>query len=151
MNHALTDGQVANRLLTAVSIKTLLEIVFVCAVVSTAAVESFHPFLRGALDIVDASVVAGWAYDPTAKDEPLQVQLFIDGAFVAADRAIEVRKDLVEAGAAAEPEHGFSFSLKSTNLAPGGHTAMVYAVRTSIGGNLSLIPISKEPVRFEVR
>lgn len=151
MSYPLTDGQVASRLLKAVSIKMLIEIIFVCIVVSLAASRTFHPFLRGALDMVNSARVAGWASDPTSLDEPLEVQLFVDGAFVAATRAVEVRHDLVAAGATTGPEHGFSFALKAANLAPGLHFAQVYAVRPSIGSSLTLIPISKQPVKFEVR
>lgn len=151
MGYPLTDGQAASRLLKAVSIKTLIEIIFVCVVVSFAASRTFHPFLRGALDMVNSARVAGWACDRTVLDEPLEVQLFVDGAFVAATRAVEVRNDLVAAGATAGPEHGFSFALKAANLAPGVHYAQVYAVRPSIGSALTLIPISKRSVRFEVK
>jgi hypothetical protein len=94
--------------------------------------------------------VAGWAYDWTSRDERLRVQLFIDGAFVAETEASEVRPDLVAAGVAARPEHGFSFSLDKTRLEPGRHSAQVYALRQSLGGNLSLIPILKEPVQLNL-
>ncbi len=138
------------RLLAAVSIKALLEIIFVCVVVSIAAVRTFHPSLRGAIDMTEATRIAGWAYDSGAIGAPLDVQLFIDGGFVAAARADAFRPDLVEAGATPLPDHGFSFSLESTNLARGPHTAQVYAVRAALGGTLTLIPISKEVVSFEV-
>ncbi|MEP7270095.1 MAG: hypothetical protein ABI882_01255 [Acidobacteriota bacterium] len=143
-------SQLTKRLMAAVSIKTLLEIIFVCIIVSIAAVRTFHPSLRGTIDIAEPARINGWAYDPAVGETPVEVQLFVDGKFVAAAKADALRADLVDAGAAPRPYHGFSFPLDAVKLQPGQHTAQVYAVRTGIGGTLTLIPIAKHPLVFEV-
>ena len=148
MNQSLTEGKVAAQLLAAVSIKTLVELAFVLALVSFAATRAFHPFQRGALDAIGPDRIAGWAYDPTDASAALRVQLFVDGVFVAETLASEVRHDLVSAGAADKPEHGFTFSMFRSKLAPGQHFAQVYAVRSSVGGGLTLVPILKDAAPF---
>ena len=146
-----SDSRAAARLLSAVVIKTMLEVIFVCIIVTLAAMANFHPFLRGAIDIADGSRIAGWARDPSSPDEGVQVQLFIDGDFVASMRANEPRPDLVTAGAANRPNHGFAFSIESLRLAPGHHIVKVYAVREALGRNMIMVPITKQPVSLEIR
>jgi len=145
------DSRVTTRLFTAIVIKTLLEVIFICAIVTLAATANFHPFLRGAIDIADEKHIAGWARDPTSSDQALDVQLFIDGDFVAAMRSNEPRSDLVTAGAAKRPDHGFAFSIDSLKLAPGRHIVQVYAVREALGSNMVMVPIAKQPVVLEIR
>jgi hypothetical protein len=75
--------------------------------------------------------------------------LFIDEKLVASKLADEERSDLVSSGVTSNPNHGFSFDLTWINLAPGRHTAQVYALRPS-GANKILLPIAKQPRVFEV-
>jgi hypothetical protein len=137
------DQSIASRLLRTIIAKSLIEIIFVCAVATLAAFSNFSPLLRGTIDAVDETRVAGWVYDPLDPDQVIEVQLFIDGKFVMAKLADERRDDLVEAGATTRPGHGFSFRLDSLDLANGSHTAQVYALRESSNANKVLIPISK--------
>ena len=150
MNRKSHEAEVARRLLAAVSIKTLLEILFVCALVSFAAVRTFHPFLRGAIDLANGSRVQGWAVDPSSEQEPVEVQLFVDDVFIAQTRADGERTDLVSAGVTSHPGHGFAFAIDGIKLTPGTHRAQVYVLRRALGGSQILIPISKEPVVFSV-
>jgi hypothetical protein len=137
------DQSVASRLLRTIIAKSLIEIIFVCAVATLAAFSNFSPLLRGAIDVADQTRVAGWVLDPLDPDRVIEVQLFIDGNFVTAKLADERRDDLVEAGVTTKPGHGFTFRLDSLNLADGSHTAQVYALRESSSANKVLIPISK--------
>ena len=150
MSNSREDGRIAHRILTAVSLKTVIELVFVGVLVAYAATHVFHPFQRGALDIIGPDRITGWVYDPTDSDKSLRVQLFIDGVFVAESDASEVRTDLVAAGVSNQPEHGFSFDLRRAGVSSGSRYAQVYAVRSSLGASLSLVPILKEPVQFLV-
>ena len=137
----------ATRLSRALLAKSLLELAFVCGLVVYAAFANFHPLVRGAIDLADETRVAGWAHDPLKAGDVLEVQLFIDDQFVAAQRANESRPDLVAARVAAHPDHGFSFRLAP--LTPGRHTAQVYAVRPSFGSSKTLLPLAKTPLVFE--
>ena len=144
------DSLVPSRLLKAVVAKSFVEIILVCAVATLAAFSTFSPRLRGALDVADQTRVAGWAVAPEAPDVALEVQLFIDEKLAASKLADEERIDLVSAGVASNPNHGFNFDLTRINLAPGRHTAQVYALRPAAGANKILLPIAKRPRVFEV-
>ncbi len=120
------DSSVPSRLLKAVVAKSFIEVVLVCAVATLAAFSTFSPRLRGALDVADQTRVAGWAL------------------------ADEERIDLVSAGVTSNPNHGFNFDLTQIKLAPGRHTAQVYALRPAAGANKILLPIAKQPCVFEV-
>lgn len=140
----------ATRLLRAVLVKAGLEISFVCVIATLAAFHHASPLLRGAVDAADQTHVAGWAYDPLTPKETLDAQLFIDGQFIAAQRADQPRPDLVRAGATPTATHGFRFELSGVSLPPGLHTAQVYAVRNAAGKTKSLIPLAKEPFVFQM-
>ncbi|MGH9935158.1 MAG: hypothetical protein ACREAM_02875 [Blastocatellia bacterium] len=148
------DSSIPSRLLKAVVAKSFIEIILVCIVATLAAVSTFSPQMRGAIDVANQTRVAGWVYDPRAPEEPLEVQLFIDGKLAATKLADETRVDLIRSGAASEPNHGFNFDLTSINfapgLAPGRHTAQVYALRLAAGENKILLPIAEQPSVFEV-
>jgi hypothetical protein len=142
---------VATKLLRAVIAKTFLEILFICVLATLAAFKNYSPLLRGAIDVADQTRVSGWTHDPQMPAEVLEVQLFINDQFIAAQRADQRRDDLVRAGATKLPYHGFRFDLTVLNLAEGRHTAQVYAVRTAAGTHKMLVPLAKQPVLFEVR
>lgn len=145
------EPTVATKLLRAVILKTFLEILFICIIATLAAFKNYSPLLRGAIDIADQTRVSGWAHDPQTPAEALEVQLFIDDQFIATQRAEQRRDDLVRAGAAKLPNHGFRFDLTALKLVGGRHTAQVYAVRTAAGANKMLVPLAKQPVVFEVK
>ena len=144
------DSSVPSRLLKAVVAKSFIEIILVCAIATLAAFSTFSPRLRGALDVADQTRVAGWAVAPEAPDVALEVQLFIDDKLVASKLADEERRDLVSSGVTSNPNHGFSFDLTRINIAPGRHTAQVYALRPVAGETKVLLPVSRPPRVFEV-
>lgn len=144
------DSSIPSRLLRAVAAKTFVEIILVCVVATLAAFSTFSPQLRGAIDVAGGTRVAGWVCDPRAPEDAMEVQLFIDGKLAASELADEKRIDLVESGVTSEPNHGFDFKLDSINLAPGRHTAQVYALRQTTGANKILLPIAQQPSVFEV-
>lgn len=147
---AAPPRNVATRLLRAVIAKSALEIAAVCLVAALAAFSNFSPLVRGAVDAADQVHVAGWALDPLAPGETVEVQLFIDGRFFATKKADDRRDDLVEAGVAAIPHHGFNFPIEASKLAAGEHAAQVYAVRAAAGSNKILTPITRTPNKFHV-
>ncbi|MEP7340421.1 MAG: hypothetical protein ABI977_22005 [Acidobacteriota bacterium] len=149
----MDQGQVtsqASKLLHGVITKSFVEVGLVCVVATLAAFSTFSPQLRGAIDIADATRIAGWVHDPQTPDQPIEVQLFIDGKFIATERADELRDDLVRTGATTQPNHGFNISVESLNLPNGEHQAQVYAVRESSGANKILLPVTTAPHAFHV-
>jgi len=80
--------------------------------------------------------------------ERVQVQLFIDGHFVASGRANLSRPDVMAAGWSADEWHGYSFAHLS--LAPGEHIAQVYALNSDRAGQRRTLQQLGEPIRFSV-
>lgn len=141
-------GSKATKLLRAIIAKSFVEVVLVCVVASLAAFSTFSPQLRGAIDVADQARVAGWVNDPRSPEKSLEIQLFIDGKFVASKLADAPRGDLVKAKVTTRPNHGFDFEVGQLNLSPGKHSAQVYAVREAAGESKILLPISALPVTF---
>lgn len=140
----------ATKLLQAVLVKTGLEITLICVAVSLAAFSHINPPLRGAIDVADASRIAGWAYDPREPAARLEVQLFVDGRFVAAGRADERRDDLARRGAADDAMHGFTFAVPPLGLAPGRHTLQVFAVHSGSANNKTLLSLTRSTLTLDI-
>jgi hypothetical protein len=139
------------RLLTAVIIKSFLEILLVCVVATLAAFAYFNPALRGDVELVSASHIAGWAFDPRIPDRQLEVQLFVDHRFVTAVRAEIARDDLVSAGKIRDRYHGFHFALSDKQFPRGHHRAQIYVVHKAPGDVRTLLPVGKGRRFFEVK
>lgn len=88
----------------------------------------------GFLDTVNYSWGGGWAYDPDAGTTPIEVHIYVDGRFYTSKLANEYRPDLVSAGVAPDPYHGYTFTLTGidTNIP---HEIMVYAINYPSGPN----------------
>lgn len=64
-------------------------------------------FYEGALESADCASITGWAWDANQPNTPLNVDIFIDGGFVATAAASNYRSDLQAAGKG-DGGHGFS-------------------------------------------
>lgn len=140
----------ATKLLRAIIGKSFVEVALVCVVASLAAFTTFSPQLRGAIDVADQTRVAGWVNDPRLPETALEVQLFIDGKFIASRLADDRRDDLVSAGVTTSPNHGFSFDLESFKLPAGEHSAQVFAVRDAAGASKILLPVTAVSRKFQI-
>jgi hypothetical protein len=109
---------------------------------------AFAPNLRGELDEADAQRVAGWAVDHSTPGAHVEVQLYIDGNFVASRKADAARPDVLAAGLAEDDLHGYVFD--TPPLAPGQHVAQVYAVHESGQGARRTMQLVGKPLRFGV-
>jgi phosphoglycerate-specific signal transduction histidine kinase len=135
----------ATKLLRAVIIKTILEIIVVCGLVAFAAWRHFNPQLRGAIDVTEPQRIAGWALDGQYPEEKIEVQLFVDGHFVSVKKADERREDLQQAKVSTHPFHGFSFSLREMELTAGNHEVQVYAISADSEKFKVMRPLSSRP------
>jgi hypothetical protein len=107
-----------------------------------------NPYLRGVLDYADNHTVAGWVVDEGQPAARVEVQLYLDGIFVADQAAAEFRPDLREAKRAEDDWHGFVFKLPP--VPPGDHEARVYAVHAGDAGARRSLQLIGKPLRFRV-
>ena len=89
---------------------------------------AFPPHFRGFGEVTSRGEVAGWAVNSASPDERVQVELYVDGRFVAHQTAALPRPDVVAAGRASDERCGYTFPLPP--LPPGEHEARVYALHS---------------------
>jgi hypothetical protein len=90
----------------------------------------------GYLDQAGPTGGFGWAYDPDAGPDSINVHIYVDGAFHSAVTASQSRPDLVSNGVTPNAEHGYTFTL--TGLAPGQHEVQAYAIDDRGGPSILL-------------
>lgn len=137
--HPLAPETVA-RLGRAVLLKSLLELLILCLVLSIVGFEYFNPTIRGEITHADAISVRGWVADPLAPRDPIQLELMIDDRLTAVMTAEEVRSEHAAGALLRRAEHPFKFSFQ--HLPAGTHSVQVYAVQTTPGRTLSLVSIT---------
>jgi hypothetical protein len=120
------------RLTTLVIAKLTLDLLFVCALAVYYHSVAFHPFFSGSLDQADGESVRGWVVDRARPESAVEVQLYVDGKFVADGFADQPRPDVSAKGYAPDDRHGFVFAFDRPMY--GEHEARVYAVYPSRAG-----------------
>lgn len=104
--------------------------------------------LRGVLDRADQQTVTGWVVDEAQPAKRVEVQLFIDDAFISDTAADQFRPDVHEAKRAEDDWHGFVFQTPA--LRPGEHEARVYALHSGGGGARRTLQLIGKPFRFRI-
>jgi hypothetical protein len=125
--------------------KSVIETALIGAVAILFFAEAFPPFFHGWGEATSKSI-SGWAVNNAAPWERVEVQLFIDGMFVANQRASLSRPDVLAAGWSSDPWHGYEFEVRS--LAPGEHEARVYALHSSRDGTRRTLQLLGDPISF---
>jgi hypothetical protein len=128
--------------------KALAETLLVSTLAVGFYLTAFTPFFRGSLDAADARQIAGWAVNHNDPQARVEVQLYIDGRFVAHRAADAPRPDVLAAGRAADERHGFAFD--TPQLPAGQHEARVYAVHASGEGRRRTLQLVDKPLTFTV-
>ncbi len=128
--------------------KSMAEALLITAVAVGFYFATSNPYLRGVVDYADNHAVAGWAVDEAHPAARVEVQLYIDGIFVADQAAAEFRPDIREARRAEDDRHGFVFKLPP--IPPGDHEARVYATHVSSAGARRTLQLIGKPLRFHV-
>jgi len=153
MNPALADEVVEEpapetvaRLVRALLLKSLLEVIILCLALSIAGFKYFNPTIRGEITQADAVSVSGWVANPLAPRDPIQLELVIDGRLTAIMIAQEVQPEHAVGALFRRAEHPFRFSFQ--RLPAGTHSVQVYAVQTTPGRTLSLVPITNRAESF---
>jgi hypothetical protein len=129
--------------------KSIAETILVGAIAVVAYLNAFPPTFHGWGEaVVERRSIAGWAVNNATPEQPVEVQIFIDGKLQGTQVANLSRPDVVEAGWARNPWHGYEFVF--TSLPPGNHEARVYAVHASGSGERYTLQLLGDPIRFVV-
>jgi len=135
------------RLVHALIGKALAETIFVAVLGIAFYLAAFPPYFHGWGE-VSARGIAGWVVDQSAPGSRVEVQLFVDGKFVASAAANQSRPDVVNSGWSKDEWHGYSFATPS--LQAGAHEARVYALHASGGGKRQTLQLVGDPIKFLV-
>jgi len=135
------------RLAHALIVKSIIETLFVASLAIGFYFAAFPPSFQGWGE-VQPHTISGWAVNQLAPYERVEVQLFIDGAFVARAEANLSRRDVVLAGWARDEWHGYAFPIPA--LPPGSHEARVYAVHASDNASRLSLQLVGDPLPFTV-
>jgi hypothetical protein len=127
--------------------KSIAETLLVGALAVFTFMTVFPPYFHGWGEVTDNGI-AGWAVNNAEPWQHVPVQLFIDGQFVSAGQANLTRPDVVAAGWASDPWHGYSFVLPPQQ--PGRHEARVYAMHDSGDGARKSLQLLGNPLHFSV-
>ena len=100
-----------------------------CKTVTVGGIPFGH--LEAVLGDAGAVTVSGWGIDPDSAD-PINVDVWVDGAFTAKITADVARPDVAAAYPAYGPNHGFDNSIV---LPAGTHEVCVYALNTGSGAS----------------
>jgi hypothetical protein len=125
--------------------KSIVETLLVGALAVFSFLNVFPPYFHGWGELA-GNTISGWGVNNAAPWERVQVQLFIDGKFVAYEIANQPRPDVLAAGWSSDQWHGYSFPL--TLLAPGLHEARVYALHDSKNGRRKSLQLLGDPISF---
>lgn len=109
---------------------------------------SFPPHFRGFGEVTREGEVAGWAVDASSPGARVEVEIYVDGRFVAHGVAALPRPDVVAAGRATDPGCGYRFPLPA--LAAGAHEARVYALHAPADPSLRTLRQLGDPLRFDM-
>ena len=126
--------------------KSIAEALLVTTVAVGFYLVTTNPHLQGWLDQADEQTISGWAADDQNEAARVEVQLFIDGKFVADHVAVDFRPDVHAAKRAADDWHGFVF--QTPPLSAGEHEAAVYTVYVGASSARRTLQIIGKPLRF---
>jgi hypothetical protein len=138
-----------SRLSHALIAKSLVETLFVVALLVYFSYTSFNPYFRGSVDTADERAIGGWVVNAAAPAERVEVHLYVDGHFVARRLADAPRPDVFEAGRSLDAYHGFTFHLPP--LPPNRtYEARVYAMHATRDGSRRALQEFGRAKRFSV-
>ncbi len=134
------------RIAKLVAAKLALDLLFVGGFALYTRAVTFGRDFDGALEHADGRGARGWVVDLERPGEPVEIQLFENGRFVASTIAEELRTDTDTTTTHGEGRRGFTFRFERDIY--GDHTVSVYAVRTGRGGERRMLQAVGEPINF---
>ncbi len=127
--------------------KSIAETLFVGTLAFVFFAAAFPPYFHGWGEATPQTI-AGWAVNNAAPWDRVEVQLFIDGHFVASGAANLSRPDIFRAGWSNDEWHGYAFAVPASTV--GIHEARVYAIHESGRGKRKTLQLVGDPIRFAV-
>lgn len=122
--------------------KSILETLLVGSLALFGFMTVLPPHFHGWGEFAHGSV-AGWVVNDAAPWDRVEVQLFIDGKFVATTVANEPRPDVMAAGWSKDQWHGYSFPVRP---GVGVHELRVYALHDSGNGARKSLQLIGDPI-----
>jgi hypothetical protein len=108
----------------------------------------FPPHFHGWGEVTAEQEIAGWTVNRSRPSKRVEVQLYIDGRFVASGVANLPRPDVLVAGQSKDERCGYSFKIPA--LTAGDHVAYVYALHHVGAGAYRTLQLTGEPLRFTI-
>lgn len=127
--------------------KSIVETLLVGALAVFTFISILPPYFHGWGEVTKTGI-SGWVVNNAAPWDRVEVQLFVDGKFVASAVANESRRDVVMAGWSKDEWHGYTFPVTSLNA--GLHEARVYALHDSGKGTRKTLQLVGDPISFAV-
>ena len=128
--------------------KSIAETILVGTLAVTFYVSAFPPTYHGWGEPLPHGI-AGWAVNQADPWERLEVQLFVDGKFVASTTANQSRPDIVSAGWARDEWHGYRFD-RLMLRGPSRHQGRVYVLHAGKRGTYQTLQMVGDPIWFDV-
>ncbi len=126
--------------------KSILETLFVSTLVVVYFLDVF-PHFHGWGEVT-TQAISGWAVNSRNPAERVEVQLFVDGKFVARTVASQSRPQVVAGGWSTDEWHGFTIPVSTMEL--GNHEAGVYAIHNSGRGAHKTLQLVGHAFHFQV-
>jgi hypothetical protein len=127
--------------------KSILETLLIGVLAVFTFISILPPYFHGWGEVTDTGI-SGWVVNDRAPWDRVEVQLFVDGKFVASRVANESRRDVLLAGWSKDEWHGYTFTV--TSMSEGLHEARVYALHDSGNGTRKTLQLVGDPIRFVV-
>jgi hypothetical protein len=127
--------------------KSILETLLIGILAVFTFISILPPYFHGWGEATDTGI-SGWVVNDRAPWDRVEVQLFVDGKFVASRVANESRRDVLLAGWSKDEWHGYTFTV--TSMSEGLHEARVYALHDSGNGTRKTLQLVGDPIRFVV-
>ena len=125
--------------------KSIAETLLVGALAVFTFITVLPPYFHGWGEVTNDGI-SGWAVNNWSPWDRVEVQLFVDGKFVAAGVADKARPDVTAAGWAKDQWHGYTFAVSF--LPVGEHEGRIYAMHESGWGQRKSLQLLGEPIRF---
>ena len=127
--------------------KSILEVLLVGILAVFTFITILPPYFHGWGEVTNSGV-AGWVVNDAAPWDRVEVQLFVDGEFMAAAVASQSRPDVMKAGWSRDEWHGYMFPI--TSVTAGLHEARVYALHDRGDGSKKSLQLVGDPIPFQV-